>query len=216
MTRRQAADALGCSGDNVRKLDRTGRLKTGRKDINGVVTYERSEIEELAAERQRDGVEREVAITPALTARAFDMFERGVPFHTVCIQTFQIPATIRALRAEFDRGWAKHTPEELHAIEEQRAKAEAERLEREAKESEEEMRKLQAELDAAYAPKVRATNGKSADEAVRNAESVSRAYLERVKAVEALAKASRSSALADEEDEPAPMSRPLKGGRNRS
>lgn len=210
MSRREAADALNCSVDNIRKMDRTGRLKTGRRDINGVFTYARTEIEALAAAVETPRETTEPVITAALTTQAFEMFERGAAFHTVCIETRQVPATIRKLRDEFERGWAKYTPEQLREIEEQKARAEQERLERETQKTAEEMKKLQADLDAAYAPKPRPTNGKSADEAVSNAKAVSDAYLTRVKALEHLADKSNGAAPKDEttkSDEPPPSKR---------
>jgi hypothetical protein len=51
VTRREAAKILQCSYDNVRRLERTGKLLSGKTDRNGTVTHVRREVEELARRR---------------------------------------------------------------------------------------------------------------------------------------------------------------------
>ena len=49
--RREAARILNCSRDNVRRMDRVGRLRSGKRDHNGTYTYDRREVEKIALER---------------------------------------------------------------------------------------------------------------------------------------------------------------------
>ena len=99
--RREAASILQCSRDNIRRLDKVGELKTGKKDRNGAFTYDRREVEELARKR---GLQ--IKANGELAARVFAMFEQRRRFAEIVIDTQQEPETILALwkryRAGFD------------------------------------------------------------------------------------------------------------------
>jgi hypothetical protein len=127
--RREAAKILGCSRDNVRRLDRIRVLKTGEADRNGTITYDRREIEGLAKERGVGG-----GPSGELAARVFRMFKERRAFQDIVIETEQEPAVIRALRKEYDAGFSTE-----HG---------AETEERAQREHEAQMRMLDAELSA--------------------------------------------------------------------
>jgi hypothetical protein len=141
MSRRDAAEALSCSVDNVRKMDRTRRLITGKKGPDGAYTYERQEIEAVAKQKRQ-------TVNGVVSAEVFKMFANGDPHHVVCIRTCLPPATIRALRHEFDRGYADETPAEK--LEREKLEAQKERERRESAEtvSEQRMKALQVDIDS--------------------------------------------------------------------
>src|SRR5215469_4802133 len=90
--RREAAQILDCSRDNVRRMDREGRFKTSKRDRNGVFTYERREIEDLAKQRG-------LSVKPSgeLAARVFAMFKLRRSLEDIVIETQQEPSVIQAL-----------------------------------------------------------------------------------------------------------------------
>jgi hypothetical protein len=98
--RREAALLLHCSRDNVRRLDKTGQLKTGTRDRNGTFTYDRREIEEIARKRG-------LGVKPSgeLTARVFKLFEAKRTLPQICIETEQEPDVIQALWERFHGGF---------------------------------------------------------------------------------------------------------------
>jgi hypothetical protein len=98
--RREAALILHCSRDNVRRLDKVGQLKTGKRDRNGTFTYDRREVEELARRRG-------LGVKPSgeLTARAFELFKAGKSFEDVCIATKQEPDVIQTLWERYRGGY---------------------------------------------------------------------------------------------------------------
>jgi hypothetical protein len=98
--RREAARILNCSRDNVRRLDRIGRLRSGKRDHNGTFTYDRREIEKIAHERGG-----EVKPTGELAARVFAMFKARKRFEDIVIETEQAPNVVRALWVEFRTGF---------------------------------------------------------------------------------------------------------------
>ena len=98
--RREAARILQCSRDNVRRLDRTGQLKSSKQDRNGTFTYDRSEIEELARARGLG-----VKPTGELVARIFAMFEARKRFVEIVIETKQEPDVVQALWERFNAGY---------------------------------------------------------------------------------------------------------------
>ena len=99
--RREAARILNCSRDNIRRLDKIGTLRTGKRDMNGAYTYDRREIEKLADERGVVG-----RPTGELAARVFAMFKARKPFEDIVIETEQDPLTILTLRQHYDAGFA--------------------------------------------------------------------------------------------------------------
>ena len=99
--RREAARILNCSRDNVRRLDKNGSLRTGKRDLNGAFTYDRREIEKLADVR---GVG--VRPTGELAARVFAMFKARRLFEDIVIETEQDPLVILTLRRHYDAGFA--------------------------------------------------------------------------------------------------------------
>lgn len=147
VSRREAAAILRCSVDNIRKLDRTRRLLTGRKGPDGAYTYERSEIEAFAKQIERRKVDDGV-----LTAHVFKMFKRGVPHDEICIETQQASSTIRELHIEYRRGFGLDDPREVREREEQERRDERERREREEERAREDMRAFEAELRALVEP----------------------------------------------------------------
>jgi len=98
--RREAARILNCSRDNVRRMDRIGRLRSGKRDHNGTYTYDRREIEKVAHERGG-----EVRPTGELAARVFAMFKARKRFEDIVIDTEQPPNVVRALWVEFRTGF---------------------------------------------------------------------------------------------------------------
>jgi hypothetical protein len=98
--RREAAQLLHCSRDNVRRLDRVGQLKTGTRDRNGTFTYDRREIEDLARRRG-------LGVKPSgeLVALVFELFKTGKPFEDVCIATKQEPDVIQSLWERYRGGY---------------------------------------------------------------------------------------------------------------
>jgi hypothetical protein len=130
VARREAADILACSRDNVRRLDRIGVLKTGKADRNGTITYDRREIEELARKRGQ-----QVTDSGELVAHVFALFKAGRRFEDVCIETKQPPDVVQALwdryRAGYDYGRKREETDE----------------ERAAREHEEQMREMDRELE---------------------------------------------------------------------
>jgi DNA-binding transcriptional MerR regulator len=129
--RREAAKILQCSRDNVRWMDKNGHLRSSKRDRNGVFTYDRSEIEELARKRGLS-----VKPTGALTARVFRLFEAKRTFQQICIETEQEADVIQALweryEAGFDYGKKRHESSEE---------------ERRQREHDDEMRAMDRELE---------------------------------------------------------------------
>ena len=115
--RREAAQLLHCSRDNVRRLDRIGQLKTGMRDRNGTFTYDRREIEEIARKRG-------LGVKPSgeLTARVFKLFEAKRTLPQICIETEQEPDVIQALWERFHGGfdYGKKQREETDEARQQR------------------------------------------------------------------------------------------------
>jgi hypothetical protein len=83
-----------------------------------------------------------------VSAEVFKMFANGDPHHVVCIRTCLPPATIRALRHEFDRGYADETPAEKLEREKLEAQEERERRERAEALNEQRMVALQVDIDS--------------------------------------------------------------------
>jgi hypothetical protein len=129
VSRREAAQILQCSRDNVRRLERIKQLKTTQADRNGAMTYDRREVEELARQRGQN-----VKASGALTARVFALFKAERTFQDVCIETEQDADTILALWERYQRGYDFGKP----AVDSEEA-----RLEREHSAQ---MRELDAEL----------------------------------------------------------------------
>lgn len=126
--RREAASILQCSRDNIRRLDKIGELKTGKKDRNGAFTYDRREVEELARKR---GLQ--IKANGELAARVFAMFTERRKFHEIVIETQQEPSVIRDLWKEYRAGFdAEQSPFDTET--------------REAERHEAQMRALDAEL----------------------------------------------------------------------
>jgi DNA-binding transcriptional MerR regulator len=100
VSRREAAQILQCSRDNVRRLERIKQLKTAQADRNGAMTYDRREVEELARQRGLS-----LKPTGALTARVFALFKARRSFEDVCIETEQDADTILALWERYQRGY---------------------------------------------------------------------------------------------------------------
>lgn len=100
VTRREAAKILQCSYDNVRRLERTGRLRSGKADRNGTITHERREVEDLARQRGFN-----IKPSGELTARVFLLFEAKRTFHQVCIETQQEPDLIQGLWERYQGGF---------------------------------------------------------------------------------------------------------------
>lgn len=98
--RREAARILQCSRDNIRRLDKNGTLRSGRRDVNGAFTYDRREIEKLAHERGQ-----KVKATGELAARVFAMFKARRRFEDIVIETEQPPNVVRALWIEYRTGF---------------------------------------------------------------------------------------------------------------
>jgi DNA-binding transcriptional MerR regulator len=98
--RREAAQLLHCSRDNVRRLDKIGQLKTGTRDRNGTFTYDRREIEEIARKRG-------LGVKPSgeLTARVFKLLEAKRSLPQICIETEQEADVIQALWERFNGGF---------------------------------------------------------------------------------------------------------------
>jgi DNA-binding transcriptional MerR regulator len=100
VSRREAAQILQCSRDNVRRLERIKQLKTAQADRNGAMTYDRREVEELARQRGMN-----IKPTGALTAKVFALFKAQRSFEDVCIETEQDADTILALWGRYQRGY---------------------------------------------------------------------------------------------------------------
>jgi DNA-binding transcriptional MerR regulator len=98
--RREAARILQCSRDNIRRLDKNGTLRSGRRDVNGAFTYDRREIEKLAHERGQ-----KVKATGELAARVFAMFKARKRFEDIVIETEQEPPAILALWRYYKSGF---------------------------------------------------------------------------------------------------------------
>lgn len=129
--RREAAQILHCSRDNVRRLDRVGTLRTGKRDRNGTFTYDRREVEELARKRGLG-----VKANGELTARVFRLFKERRSFEDICIETEQEPDVIQALWERYNGGFdfgKKQREEDREA--------------RAAREHEEQMRAMDLELE---------------------------------------------------------------------
>jgi hypothetical protein len=98
--RREAARILQCSRDNIRRLDKNGTLRSGRRDLNGAFTYDRREIEKLAHERGQ-----RVKPNGELAARVFAMFKARKRFEDIVIETEQEPPAILALWRYYKGGF---------------------------------------------------------------------------------------------------------------
>jgi DNA-binding transcriptional MerR regulator len=98
--RREAARILNCSRDNVRRMDRIGRLRSGKRDHNGTYTYDRREIEKIALERGG-----ELRPSGELAARVFRMFTERKKFHEIVIETEQEPTVVLALWRQYQSGF---------------------------------------------------------------------------------------------------------------
>ncbi len=85
----------------MRRLDRTGTLRSGKRDINGAYTYDRREIEKLASERGSSA-----RPSGELAARVFAMFKARRPFEDIVIETEQEPLVILTLRKHYDAGFS--------------------------------------------------------------------------------------------------------------
>lgn len=131
VTRREAARILQTSYDNVRRLQRTKQLATGTPDREGTVTYDRREVEALAAKR---GLQ--VRPSGELAARVFSMFKAGHRFEDIIIETQQEPGRILELWRTFRAGFR------LGDLEEQQS-----RDERAQQEHDEQMRAMDGELE---------------------------------------------------------------------
>lgn len=138
VTRREAAVILGCSPDNVRRMERNGQLHS-QPDRNGTSKLDRLEVEARAAERGR-----KPKISGPLTARVFRMFKAKVSFADICIETEQDADTILRLWRQYTDGFeaAEERVDDEAAAREERA-----RREREQREYDEEVRALDEELE---------------------------------------------------------------------
>ena len=130
VSRREAAQILQCSRDNVRRLERIKQLKTTQADRNGAMTYDRREVEELARQRGMS-----LKPTGALTARVFALFKAQKSFEDVCIETEQDAETVLALWDRYQRGYDFGKP----AVESEEARRE--------REHDAQMRELDEELE---------------------------------------------------------------------
>jgi hypothetical protein len=99
VTRREAAEILKTSYDNVRRLQRIKQLATTKHDREGTVTYDRREVESLAKKR---GLE--VKPSGELAARVFAMFKVRKRLEDIVIETQQEPDTILALWQRYQAG----------------------------------------------------------------------------------------------------------------
>jgi hypothetical protein len=99
VTRREAAKILDTSYENVKRLQRIGKLHSD-PDRHGVHRFDRREVEELA---RRRGLQ----ITPSgqLAAAVFALFKQHARFEDIVIATQQQPETIRTLWEEYNAGF---------------------------------------------------------------------------------------------------------------
>lgn len=90
---------LGTSYENVRKLQRTGKLHSD-PDRHGVHRFDRREVEDLARKRG-------LQIKPSgeLAAHVFALFKARRSFEDIVIETQQEPSVIRELRKEYEAGF---------------------------------------------------------------------------------------------------------------
>jgi hypothetical protein len=101
LTRMHVARMLRCSIANVRKLEKTGKLKP-IIDRQGVRRFERTQVEIVCRERLREGF-RTGGIDGELAAEVFSYFRNQMPLADIVIKTHASPETIRTLWDEYKR-----------------------------------------------------------------------------------------------------------------
>jgi hypothetical protein len=101
LTRMHVARMLRCSIANVRKLEKTGKLKP-IIDRQGVRRFERTQVEIVCRERLREGF-RTGGIDGELAAEVFSYFRNQMPFADIVIKTHASPEAIRMLWDEYKR-----------------------------------------------------------------------------------------------------------------
>ncbi len=104
-------------------MERKGHLLSAQRDRDGGVTYDREEIDRVAARRRSQRLH----ATTADAVAAFKMFRTGASLDQVVIDLNLHPRVVRQLRKEFDLGYRDETPEEEQARKRQEAREEEER-----------------------------------------------------------------------------------------
>lgn len=99
VTRREAAAILGCSYENVKRLQRIGQLHS-YPDKRGVHRFDRREVEALAAKR---GVRAELA--PEKQVEAFRLFKANASFDDVVLATRISPKELLELHERYLLGY---------------------------------------------------------------------------------------------------------------
>jgi DNA-binding transcriptional MerR regulator len=87
VTRSEAARILQTTYDNVRYLERRGRLTVRGVDPDGVKLFDRHEVEKLASTRRIRHFRKERKAEGELHAAVFKLFKAGKSFEDVVIET---------------------------------------------------------------------------------------------------------------------------------
>jgi hypothetical protein len=119
VTRREAATILGCSYENVKRLQRIGQLHS-YPDKRGVHRFDRREVEALALKRgQHQEIPREKEL------EAFRLFKLRTPFEDVFLATAIALSKLLELFERFQRGYNYGKPD-VHKVDEARIQREHE------------------------------------------------------------------------------------------
>lgn len=87
VTRSEAARILQTTYDNVRYLERRGRLIVRGVDPDGVKLFDRNEVEKLASTRRIRHFRKERKAEGELHAAVFKLFKAGKSFEDIVIET---------------------------------------------------------------------------------------------------------------------------------